>query len=60
MAAPGRCRRGARALRESGEVGAIGLAGGRVQEIARYLDLGVFDVLLVHNRWTLVDRSAGR
>jgi len=46
-------------LRESGVVGAIGLAGGRVQEMARYLALGVFDVLLVHNRWTLVDRSAG-
>ena len=47
------------ALREQGHVGRIGLAGGRVQEIARYLDLGVFDVLLVHNRWTLLDRSAG-
>jgi D-threo-aldose 1-dehydrogenase len=46
-------------LREQGAVGRIGLAGGRVQEIARYLDLGVFDVLLVHNRWTLLDRSAG-
>ncbi|MGY4644116.1 aldo/keto reductase [Cellulomonas sp. URHB0016] len=46
-------------LREEGTVGRIGLAGGRVQEIARYLDLGVFDVLLVHNRWTLLDRSAG-
>lgn len=46
-------------LRESGVVGALGLAGGRVQEMARYLALGVFDVLLVHNRWTLVDRSAG-
>lgn len=46
-------------LKESGAVGSIGLAGGRVQEIARYLALGVFDVLLVHNRWTLLDRSAG-
>jgi len=46
-------------LREEGAVGKIGLAGGRVQEIAKYLDLGVFDVLLVHNRWTLLDRSAG-
>jgi D-threo-aldose 1-dehydrogenase len=46
-------------LRESGVVGAIGLAGGRVQEMARYVALGVFDVLLVHNRWTLLDRSAG-
>ena len=46
-------------LKESGVVGSIGLAGGRVQEMARYLALGVFDVLLVHNRWTLLDRSAG-
>jgi D-threo-aldose 1-dehydrogenase len=45
--------------RERGEVGYIGLAGGDVHEMARYLELGVFDVLLVHNRWTLVDRSAG-
>lgn len=47
------------ALKESGQVGSIGVAGGRVQEIARYVALGVFDVLLVHNRWTLLDRSAG-
>jgi D-threo-aldose 1-dehydrogenase len=46
-------------LRDAGLVGAIGIAGGRVQEIARYVELGVFDVLLVHNRWTLLDRSAG-
>jgi len=46
-------------LKESGVVGNIGLAGGPVQEMARYLALGVFDALLVHNRWTLLDRSAG-
>lgn len=46
------------ALREEGLVDAVGLAGGRVAEITRYLRLGVFDVLLVHNRLTLVDRSA--
>ncbi len=45
--------------RERGEVGHIGLAGGDVREMARYLELGVFEILLVHNRWTLVDRSAG-
>lgn len=45
--------------RERGEIGHIGLAGGDVHEMARYLELGVFEVLLVHNRWTLVDRSAG-
>jgi len=42
-------------LKKSGEVGSIGLAGGCVHEMA----LGVFDGLLVHNRWTLLDRSAG-
>lgn len=45
--------------RESGEIGHLGLAGGDVREMTRYLELGVFEVLLVHNRWTLVDRSAG-
>jgi len=46
-------------LREAGEVGAIGLAGGDSRVMARYLDLGVFDVLLTHSRWSLLDRSAG-
>lgn len=45
--------------KERGEIGYLGLAGGNVHEMSRYLDLGVFDLLLVHNRWTLVDRSAG-
>lgn len=47
------------ALRDAGEIGHIGVAGGDTREIGRYVDLGVFDALLVHNRWTLVDRSAG-
>ncbi|WP_255499803.1 aldo/keto reductase [Actinotalea sp. JY-7885] len=59
ITAPGGALETLVALRDAGEVGAIGLAGGPVPEMARYLDLGVFDVLLVHNRWTLVDRSAG-
>lgn len=45
-------------LRDQGDVGCIGLAGGPVPLMRRYLALDVFDVLLVHNRWTLVDRSA--
>ncbi|PRZ09450.1 D-threo-aldose 1-dehydrogenase [Isoptericola sp. CG 20/1183] len=59
LTAPGGAVDALVALRDAGEVGAIGLAGGPVPEMRRYLDLGVFDVLLVHNRWTLVDRSAG-
>jgi D-threo-aldose 1-dehydrogenase len=46
------------AMRESGVIGHIGVAGGNVHELSRYLDLGVFEVVLVHNRWSLVDRSA--
>ncbi len=45
-------------LRDEGEIGHIGLAGGPLGLMERYLGLGVFEVLLVHNRWTLVDRSA--
>lgn len=45
-------------LVEEGEIGHIGLAGGDVRELSPYLDLGVFEVLLTHNRWTIVDRSA--
>jgi D-threo-aldose 1-dehydrogenase len=46
-------------LKKEGEIGHIGVAGGDVHELAKYVDLGVFEVLLTHNRWTLVDRSAG-
>lgn len=46
------------AMRDAGEVGHVGLAGGNVHEMSRYLALGGFEVLLVHNRWTLVDHSA--
>jgi D-threo-aldose 1-dehydrogenase len=47
-----------RLLREEGEISHIGLAGGPAQEMSRYLAAGEFEILLVHNRWTLVDRSA--
>lgn len=45
-------------LRADGEIGHVGLAGGNTTELARYLDLGGFEVVLVHNRWSLVDHSA--
>ncbi|HEY0260889.1 MAG TPA: aldo/keto reductase [Lacisediminihabitans sp.] len=59
MTAPGGAVDALVAARDRGEVAHLGLAGGDVREMARYLELGVFEVLLVHNRWTLVDRSAG-
>ena len=59
MTAPGGAVDALVALRDNGEIGHVGVAGGDTREIGRYVDLGVFEALLVHNRWTLVDRSAG-
>ena len=59
MTGPGGAVEALVAARDRGDVQHIGLAGGDVHVLRRYLDLGVFEVLLVHNRWTLVDRSAG-
>jgi len=47
-----------RELKEAGIAGHIGVAGGDTATIAQYVHTGVFDVLLTHNRWTLVNRSA--
>lgn len=58
LTAPGGAVDALMELREKGVVGAIGVAGGDVRVMRRYVDLGVFDALLVHNRLTIVDRSA--
>ena len=47
-----------RELKETGIAGAIGVAGGDTATISRYVETSVFDVLLTHNRWTLVNRRA--
>ncbi|MFC4242146.1 aldo/keto reductase [Gryllotalpicola reticulitermitis] len=59
LAGPGGAVETLVALRDEGVIGHLGVAGGKVQAIRRFVDLGVFEVLLTHNRWTLVDRSAG-
>ncbi len=45
-------------LRDEGVVEHIGVAGGPVRLMSRYLATGAFEALITHNRWTLVDRSA--
>lgn len=45
-------------LRESGRVDGIGVAAGPAPLMARYVATGVFDAVLVHNRFTAVDQSA--
>ncbi|MHA6513654.1 aldo/keto reductase [Tessaracoccus sp. Z1128] len=45
-------------LRHEGVIGAIGVAYGPLAETRAYVETGLFDVVLNHNRYTLVDRSA--
>ncbi|WP_030453718.1 aldo/keto reductase [Herbidospora cretacea] len=56
--APGGAVEALVALREEGVVGHIGVAGGPVDLMRRFVGTGVFDAVINHNRWTLVDRSA--
>lgn len=45
-------------IREEGAADAIGIAAGRTPVVTRYVHTGAFDMVLSHNRYTLVDRSA--
>lgn len=45
-------------LKEEGVVGHLGVAGGPVDLMKRYVRTGMFEVLLTHNRFTLLDQSA--
>lgn len=45
-------------LREQNVVGAIGVAAAPIPLMARYVETGAFDAVLIHNRFTLVDQSA--
>jgi D-threo-aldose 1-dehydrogenase len=46
------------ALKAEGVVSHLGVAGGPVALMQQFLDTGVFEVVLTHNRYTLLDRSA--
>lgn len=47
-------------LREQGRIGAIGIAAGRRELVEEYVKTDVFDVVLTHNRYTVVNRAAER
>jgi D-threo-aldose 1-dehydrogenase len=46
------------ALRGEGRIRHLGVAGFDTVLLSQYLDLGVFDVLLVHNQFTLISQAA--
>lgn len=45
-------------IRDKGLAESIGVAGGDIEEMLRYAKTGLFDVVLNHNRYTLIDQSA--
>ncbi|MCU1527641.1 MAG: hypothetical protein JWP75_1404 [Frondihabitans sp.] len=47
------------AMKEQGIVSAIGISGGPVSMLQQFVETDHFDALVTHNRFTLVDRSAG-
>ncbi len=46
-------------IRDEGLADHLGVAGGPVALMEQYVRTGAFEVLLTHNRYTLLDRSAG-
>jgi D-threo-aldose 1-dehydrogenase len=45
-------------LRHEGLIDHLGVAGGPIDLMRRYIRTGAFEVVITHNRFTLVDRSA--
>ena len=45
-------------LRDEGVLGHLGVAGGAIAAMREYLTADVFEAVISHNRYTLVDRSA--
>ena len=56
--APGGAVEALVSLRDQGVVGHLGVAGGDVPLLRQFAATGLVDVVLNHNRFTLVDRSA--
>lgn len=46
------------AARDEGLIEHLGISGGPVGLLARFVETGLFEALITHNRFTLVDRSA--
>lgn len=46
------------AYRNEGLIGHLGVAGGPIDLMMRYVETGIFDAVITHNRYTLLDQSA--
>ncbi len=47
-----------RSLRDEGLIGHLGVAGGPIEMEIRFVESGVFDAVITHNRYTLLNRAA--
>lgn len=56
--APGGAVEALRQLQADGVIGHLGVAGGPIDLMRRYVATGLFEVVITHNRFTLLDRSA--
>lgn len=56
--APGGAVEALLAMRAEGLAAAIGISGGPAPMLTRYVQTGLFDAVITHNRFTLVDRSS--
>src|SRR5947209_3061481 len=45
-------------LKEEGLVESLGVAGGPIDMEIRYVETGIFDAVITHNRYTLLDQTA--
>jgi D-threo-aldose 1-dehydrogenase len=55
---PGGPVRVLQSLKEQGMIGYLGVAGGPIDIETRFLETGIFDLLITHNRYTLLNRIA--
>ncbi len=44
--------------KEQGVIGHVGMAGGPIDLMIRYIETGAFEAVITHNRYTLLNRSA--
>jgi D-threo-aldose 1-dehydrogenase len=56
--APGGPLEALQTLQAEGVIARLGVAGGPIDLLRRYIRTGAFDVVLTHNRFTLIDQSA--
>ena len=56
--APGGPLEALQQLKAEGVIAHLGVAGGPIDLMQRYIRTGAFDVVLTHNRFTLIDQSA--